>query len=269
MQCAGPAVPLPEEPPSSPPSPASNHRFRIPSSSQPLPGDGRLGPPPTHPGRDLSALPGGGIPKPGSLRRRGWIHDPGTRVREAGGLGPTIRDSKVEGGAPGVGGSEAPRWVRPGVAESPGSEVPRWKGRGGRAGRFLGPRRLTSRPGSPTSSRRKTFRQVPEKQRVRARVSPRGGRAPSAAAAPQCSPGLTRSPAREEAAAARRKGAQAKPGPALPSPPRLRPPPPLPPTLQQVAAPRAPGSPSSLPARPPPEALSTRVSAAPTPSRGP
>lgn len=124
-------------PPSSPPSPASNHRFRTPSSSQPLPREGRLGRAPHRPWPRPLSTPGAGIHRPGSLRRRGWTTARGRDSEEQG----------LQGGGrgPGVGGS--------GGAEAPIRGRPGWRGprdprsRGGKVA-AAGPGGSSGRAGS-------------------------------------------------------------------------------------------------------------------------
>lgn len=110
------------------------------------------------------------------------------------------------------------------------------------------PSRLLSRPGSPARLRGKTFRQVPGKERVGARVSPRSGRA-ERPRGPRCSPCPTRSPSAGESGgrASRGRAGRTRTRAASSAPPQaastLRP------RLQQVAAaPRAPAP--SLPRGP-------------------
>lgn len=260
MQCAGPAVPLPEEPPSSPPSPASNHRFRIPSSSQPLPSDGRLGRAPHPPcqgplspprGRDPQAWVSetkGMDPRPGdaSPRSRGsGAHEQGLH---GGGRGPGsrglrgLRGSHMGeargGGVPGIRGPEVERSRRPGgaVLRAEAAHIPTWE-----------PHELEKENFSASSGKEAC----------------QGARLTEGRSSAECRGSPTMFPGPHALARARGSGgreAKGRPGKtrtsaALPAPPQAAPP--LPPTLQQVAAPRAPGSPSSLPARPPPEALST------------
>lgn len=237
-----------------------------------------------HPEARVPEAEGAVVRVRGPLKQKGVPGLGSRRSQEKGASAAPEQGSEKQGGRElpggprgggGSGRSEAPRCGERGSGESGtakcrGSQESgalRWRGsrrlgalRSGGIPVFCGPdavgalmgrgapSRLLSRPGSPARLRGKTFRQVPGKERVGARVSPRSGRAEHPRA-PRCSPCPTRSPCaggsggrapRGRAGRTRTRAASSAPPQAAST---------LRPTLQQVAAaPRAPAP--SLPRGP-------------------